>query len=83
MELSPALASYVTHTYRNSYYDAPLAGMQRAQATALKASTRLAQGELTPRNLVELQGAQYAFKANAIVLKTISNMQGTLLNALA
>lgn len=83
MDISPALSNYVNGLYRDNLYSVPLRGMQRAQAQALEASTQIAHGEISAREMVNLRTSLYSFEANALVLRSIDRMQGTLLNTLA
>jgi len=83
MDISPVTASQVNTAYNSHPYAIPQAGMQQAQVSAQVAGKRIAEGEITPKSVVELNTSIYSFKANAMVMKSMDEMQGTLLNVLA
>ena len=59
-------------------FDAPRQGMQRAFAQAGDAAGRIAEGEVTPDNMVDLLEAEALFKANAAVMRSADEMIGWL-----
>lgn len=83
MNISPTIRNNVIAAYSSHYMTTPEVGMQQASLQAKEASHRLASGELTSDNVVSLNASLYSFKANAITLKSMDEMQGTLLNVLA
>jgi hypothetical protein len=59
-------------------FEAPKQGMQRAFAQAGEAAARIADGEVTPDNMVALLESEALVKANAAVLRTADDMIGWL-----
>ena len=59
-------------------FEAPKQGMQRAFAKAADSAGRIANGEVTPDNMVGLLEAEELAKANAAVLRTADDMIGWL-----
>jgi flagellar basal body rod protein FlgG len=62
------------------YFQAPLQGMQRSVAQLNQAADKIAQGDVSPENIVSTMEAKIMFKANAQVVKTQDEMLGTLFN---
>ena len=60
-----------------------LGGLNRARSLAETAGTNFAKGDVSPENAVNLLVADNTFKANAVAIRTVDNMQGSLLNTLA
>jgi hypothetical protein len=59
-------------------FEAPKQGMQRAFAQAGEAAERIAAGEVTPDNMIDLMEAEALAKANTAVLRTADDMIGWL-----
>lgn len=62
---------------------APVEGIRRGVEQASTASQSLTNGELTPENMVGLVEGGAVVKANAISLRTGSDIVGTLLDTFA
>lgn len=59
-------------------FEVPRQGLQRAFNQAGEAAARIAEGEVTPDNMVDLLEAEALVKANAAVLRTADDMIGWL-----
>lgn len=62
------------------YFQNPLAGMRRAVEQANSAAQRIAEGDVSPENMVSTMEAKIMMKANAVTLKAADSMLGTLLD---
>jgi hypothetical protein len=60
-----------------------LAGLNRASDRAERAASRIAGGEIDGKDIVELKLAEVAFKANAKVIRTATDLEQRLLDILA
>lgn len=58
-------------------------GMMASRKRVEEAALKLSRGDLSARNVVEMQTNQRSYEANAKVLKTADEMAGTLLDTLA
>jgi hypothetical protein len=67
-----------SHFGQLELFEAPRQGMQRAFAQAGDAAQRIAEGEVTPDNMVDLLEAEALAKANAAVLRSADDMIGWL-----
>jgi len=61
----------------------PLEGMRRGISEANAAAAGIAQGDVSPENMVGLMEGQIQVKASAAAARTADQTVGTLLNALA
>ena len=59
-------------------FEAPRQGMQRAFSQAADSAERIADGEITPDNMVGLLESEALARANAAVLRTADDMIGWL-----
>jgi len=57
--------------------------MQKAQEGMEQAAAKIAQGEVTPKNVTDVMSEQRVFEANAKVMKIFDEHVGNLLNILA
>ena len=67
----------------NNYLNHAVEGLNRSRQLVNTSAQQIAQGNLSPRPIINLIIGEYTFKANALVVKTQDQMRGTLLNALA
>ncbi|MGF1449391.1 MAG: hypothetical protein ACFB20_08250 [Opitutales bacterium] len=58
-------------------------GLQRAEAQAVHAAEKLAQGELNPKHMVSLVAAGHVYSANAKAVQMHDERTGQLLQMLA
>jgi hypothetical protein len=61
-------------------FAAPLQGIQRGLAQAGEAAGKIAQGDLSPQNIVSQIEAEILVKANAVSLRTADEILGALLD---
>lgn len=73
-----SVASSSSYYGQLELFEAPKQGMQRAFAQAGEAAARIADGEVTPDNMVGLLEAETLVAANAAVLRTADDMIGWL-----
>lgn len=64
-------------------FAAPLEGMRRGMERTNRAAENLAEGEITPENVVGLMQGEALVKANAAYFRTVENVLGSLLNTRA
>lgn len=64
-------------------YAAPREGIQRGLNRVNAAAGNLAEGKVTPGNMVDVMQAETLVKANAAYLSTVENVLGSLLNTRA
>ena len=60
-----------------------LQGLNRARSLAGRSGIRMAQGDISPKNAIDLLVADNTFSANAVAIRVEDSMQGYLLNTLA
>jgi len=64
-------------------FAAPREGIQRGVSHVNAAADKLAEGEITPENMIEVMQAETLVKANAAYLRSVQNVLGSLLNTRA
>lgn len=74
MNVTPASSSV------NNLFTSAQEGMQRALKQANVAADHLADGDVDPQPIVDLDEASIMLKLNAVTLRTADEMLGTLLN---
>jgi hypothetical protein len=77
------MISPVSRTPEMNLLSASVEGVRRGVEQATTASQSLANGELTPGNMVDLVEGGAVVKANAMSLRTSSEIVGTLLDTFA
>ncbi len=62
---------------------APLQGMQRGMQQLNTAAARVAEGDVSPENVVQQIQAEVMVTANAVTARTVDQILGSLLDTLA
>jgi hypothetical protein len=70
-------------SYSQGLYTAPMDGVRQGMADAAAAAGDLAEGDLSPDNVVAMIQAEMLVKANAISVRTADQLIGSLLDTLA
>ena len=77
------MISPINSSSRINPFAAPVDGIRRAITQAGAASEKLADGEITPENMVALLEAKALVKANAASIRTADEIRRTLLDETA
>ena len=64
-------------------FAAPRQGIERGIQQLNTAAGRIAQGDLSPGNVVQIIEAEMLVKANAVTARTAGDILGSLINTLA
>ena len=77
------MISSVGSVGRGDLFAAPLEGMRRGVSQANTAAAGIAQGDVSPENMVGLIEAKIQVKASAAAARTADQLIGTLLDTVA
>jgi hypothetical protein len=73
-------ASSFSASNASSLFSNPLEGMQRGFKQAADASAKIADGDVSPENMVSMIQAEVLVKANAVVARTADKLLGAFLD---